>query len=323
MAMRKTACFVCLCAFALALVCSGLAGRAEVLTSAAQAYPPAIEYQSLMQLRFYEQTGGFLVEDLEVVFPPAAGKKATFVVSKAGGQAVATVPLRLETPLADFTAFGMFKPDGVPGNAQVGEPGDYVLSVTIDGQPITTLPFSMKREATNDPFNPKNTFVREGPWRDLAYFSDRTETPGSHLQFNWWTSVRELPAGSPARPLVTLHILHGGQEIAATRSPVVPTQTDWQFLYQEFEILNQKPVRWMTLADLTKKDGEYTVVAKVGGKPFKSYKAEVRGGQLQRHPRNSMDTSPRTDFISPRMVDTSSRSTSNYVMRETFWVKKI
>lgn len=311
--MRKIACFACLWVFALVLV------RTEVF---GQTYPPAIEYQSLMQLRFYENTGGFLVEDLEVVFPPAAGKKATFVVSK-GGQAVATVPLRLETPLASFNAFGMFKPDGVPGTAQVGEPGDYVLSVNIDGQPITTLPFSMKREASNDPFNPKNTFIREGPWRELAFFSVEHERPDSHLVFNWWTSVRELPAGSPSRPLVTLHILHGGQEIAATRSPVVPTQTDWQFLYQEFEILNQKPVRWMTLADLVKKDGEYTVVAKVGGKPFKSYKAEVRGGQLQRHPRNSMDTSPRTDFISPRMVDTSSRSTSNYTMRETFWVRKI
>jgi hypothetical protein len=314
MAMRKLACAVCLVVLTLALVPPGVAGR--------QGLQPAIEYQSFMQLRFYENTGGFLVEDLEVVFPPAGKGKATFVVARANGQVVTTVPLRLETPLASFTAFGMLKPDGVPGNAPIGQPGDYVLSVQIDGQPITTLPFSMKREASNDPFNPKTTFVREGPWRDLAYFSVEHEQPGSHLQFNWWTSVRELPAGTPSRPLVTLHILHGGQEIAATRSPVVPTQTDWQFLYQEF-VVPGTPVRWMTLADLTKKDGEYTVVAKVGGKPFKSYKAEVRGGQLQRHPRNSMNTSPRTDFISPRLVDTSSRSTSSYTMRETFWVRKM
>jgi hypothetical protein len=300
----------------LALALSEPAGRTA---PAAQTYPPAIEYQSLMQLRFYENNGGFLVEDLEVVFPPPGQKKATFVISRAGGEVVATVPLRLETPLASFTAFGMYKPDGVPGTAKVGEPGDYVLSVQIDGQPITTLPFSMKREASNDPFNPKTTFVREGPWRDLAYFSVENEEPGSHLQFNWWTSMRELPPGAN-RPLVTLHILYGGQEIAATRSPVVPTQTDWQFLYQEFHFPAEKQVRWMTLADLTKRDGEYTVVAKVNGKQFKSYRAEVKGGQLQRHPRNRMETQPHTDFISPRLVDTSSRSTSNYVMRDTYWV---
>jgi hypothetical protein len=180
----------------------------------------------------------------------------------------------------------------------------------------------MKREASSDPFNPKTTFVREGPWRDLGYFSVQNEEPDSHLEFNWWTSLRELPPGTK-RPLVTLHILHGGQEIAATRSPVVPSQTDWQFLYQQFHFPAEKQVRWMTLADLTKRDGEYTVVAKVNGTPFKSYKAEVRGGQLQRHPRNRMETQPHTDFISPRLVDTSSRTTSNYVMRDTYWVRKI
>ena len=290
--------------------------------SGQQTYKPAIEFHSFMQLRFYENQGNFLVEDLEVVFPPAGSRKATFVITRANGAAVASVPLRLETPLATYTMFGMYKPDGVPGNANIGEPGDYVLSVQIDGRPVTTLPFSMKRESSNDPFNPKNTFVREGPWRDLAYFSDRTEQPGSNIQFNWWTSLRELPAGTPQRPLVTLHILHGAQEIAATRSPVVVSQTDWQFFNQELEVLGAKPARWMTLADLTKKDGEYTVVAKVNGKPFKTYRAEVRGGQLQRHPRNALGYEPQTDFISPRMVDTSAGTTSRYVMRDTYWVVK-
>ncbi|HKP72791.1 MAG TPA: hypothetical protein VJT82_07630 [Pyrinomonadaceae bacterium] len=289
-------------------------------SSTSQAYQPAIEYQSLMELRFYENQGGFLVEGLEVVFPPPASRKATFVISRPNGEALSTVPLRLETPLASYTAFGMFKPDAVAGTAEIGEPGDYVLSVNIDGQPITTLPFSMKRETNNDPFNPRTTFVREGPWRDLAYFSNRPEVPDSHLEFSWWTSLRELPPGTK-NPMVTLHLLYGAQEIAATRSPVVPTQTDWQFLYHEF-VLPATPVRWMTLADLTKRDGEYTVVAKVNGKPFKSYKAEVRGGQLQRHPRNSLDTNPHTAFISPRLVDVSSRTTSQYAMRDTYWIRK-
>ncbi|HKG14614.1 MAG TPA: hypothetical protein VKB12_14905 [Pyrinomonadaceae bacterium] len=294
--------------------------QAATQQASASQYRPAVEYQSFMQLRFYENQGGFLVEDLEVVFPPPVSQKASFVVSKAGGGVVATVPLRLEAPLASYTVFGMFKPDGVPGLAPVGEPGDYVLSVQIDGQPITTLPFSMKRETGTDPFNPTTTFVREGPWRDLAYFSNRPEEPDSHLEFSWWTSLRELPPGTK-NPLVTLHLLYGGQEVAATRSPVVPTQTDWQFLYQEF-VLPAAPVRWMTLADLMKRDGEYTVVAKVNGKPFKSYKAEVRGGQLQRHPRNSLNTEPHTAFISPRLVDTSARTSSRYAMRDTYWVVK-
>ncbi len=206
---------------------------------------------------------------------PRVCRKATFVISRANGGVVTEVPLRLETPLATYTAFGMFKPNGVPGLAPIGEPGNYILSVLIDGQPVTSLPFSMKREASNDPFNPKNTFVREGPWRDLAHFSVESDRPDSHLEFSWWTSLRELPPGTK-NPMVTLHVMHGGQEIASTRSPIVPTQTDWQFLRQEFHFPAEKKVRWMTMADITKRDGVYTVVAKVNGKPFKSYKAEVK-----------------------------------------------
>jgi len=295
--------------------------NADQPSPSTQSYRPAIEYQFLMEMRFYENQGGFLVEDLEVVFPPAGSGKATFVISRANGGVVTEVPLRLETPLASYTAFGMFKPNGVSGLAPIGEPGDYVLSVLIDGQPITSLPFSMKREASNDPFNPKNTFVREGPWRDLAHFSVESDRPDSHLEFSWWTSLRELPPGTK-NPMVTLHVMHGAQEIASTRSPVVPTQTDWQFLRQEFHFPAEKQVRWMTMADITKKDGDYTVVAKVNGKPFKSYKAQVRGGQLQRHPRNAMNTEPRTSFISPRQVDTSSRTSSRYSMRDLYWVTK-
>lgn len=300
---------------------TGLRQTAEQPLAAPQSYKPAIEYQFLMEMRFYENQGGLLVEDLEVVFPPPGLRKATFVITRASGSVVTEVPLRLETPLATYTAFGMLKPDGVPGLAPIGEPGDYVLSVHVDGQPITSLPFSMKREASNDPFNPKNTFVREGPWRDLAHFSVVTDEPDSHLEFSWWTSLRELPAGTK-NPMVTLHVLYGGQEIAATRSPVVPTQTDWQFLRQEFHFPAEKQVRWMTMADLTKRDGEYTVVAKVNGKAFKSYKAEVKGGQLQRHPRNAMNMEPHTAFISPRQVDTSSRTSSRYSMRDLYWLKR-
>ena len=286
-----------------------------------QTYKPAIEYQYLMELRFYENQGGFLVEGLEVVFPPPGLKKATFVISRSNGDVVTSVPLRLETPLASYTAFGMFLPDAVSGLAPIGEAGDYELSVRVDGQAITSLPFTMKREASNDPFNPKNTFVREGPWRDLAHFSVATEDTDSHLEFSWWTSLRELPPGTK-NPMVTLHLMYGGREIAATRSPVVPTQTDWQFLRHEFHFPAEPKVRWMTLADLTKRDGEYTVVAKVNGTPFKSYKAEVKGGQLQRHPRNSMNMEPHTAFISPRQVDTSSRTTSRYSMRDVYWIRK-
>ena len=129
----------------------------------------AIEYDSLMNMRFYEETGGFLVEGLEVVFPPASASPATFVITKPNGEVISSVPLRIE-PLEKFPAFGVFRPvPGNPGNVRVAQSGDFVMAVRLGNETITTLPFSLKLEVSSDPFNPSKKFVRDGSWSDLGF----------------------------------------------------------------------------------------------------------------------------------------------------------
>jgi hypothetical protein len=283
---------------------------------------PAIEYESLMTMRFYEATGGFLVEGLEIVFPPAGNEPATFVITKSGGEVVASVPLRLER-LEQFPAFALFRPAaGNPGNVRVAQSGDFVMAVKIGNETITTLPFSLKEQVSSDPFKPGSSFVRDGPWKDLAFLSVVTDEPDAHLQFNWWMSTRELLTGMKA-PKVTVHVLANGKEIAASRGPVVPDTLDWYF-YERHELYmpTLPKNRWLTLADVVKLNGELTLVVKANGQPVKSYKTEVRGGQLQRLDRNRLDFEPHTSFISPRYVDTTDRSRSSYTMRDMFWLKK-
>lgn len=283
---------------------------------------PAIEYESLMTMRFYEATGGFLVEGLEVVFPPAGSESATFVVTKAGGEVVASVPLRFEK-LENFPAFAILRPAvGNPGNVRVAQSGDFTMAVKIGNETITTLPFTLKEEVSSDPFKPGKTFVRDGPWKDLAFLSTITDDPAALLHFNWWMSTRELPAGMK-QPKVTVHVLANGKEIAASRGPVVPDTVDWYF-YERHELYmpTLPKNKWLTLADLNKLNGEIALVVKANGQPVKTYKAQVQGGQLQRLDRSRLDFEPRTAFISPRYVDTTDRSRSSYTMRDMFWVKK-
>lgn len=293
---------------------------AVVSVAAGQPNKPAVEYQSLMNLRFYEADGGFLVEHLQIVFPPPGLKKAAFVITKAGGAEVARVPLRFE-PLG-FPAFGLLEPDGVPGVVKVGQPGDFQMSVVVDGQAVTTLPFSLKEEVSADPFRPGRRFVREGPFRDLAYFSVLPDDPAGQVQFNYWLSLRELPAGAK-NARVTLHLLAGGQEVAASRGPVVPALNDWQFFqHQGLSMPTLPQNRWLTLADMTKKDGEVSLVVKANGQPIKSYKTRAAGGQLQRLPQNSLGAEPHTAFISPRFIDTSRQSPARDKMFDMYWVGK-
>ncbi|HEX7333254.1 MAG TPA: hypothetical protein VF290_17260 [Pyrinomonadaceae bacterium] len=289
---------------------------------AVAAQKAAIEYDSLMNMRFYEESGGFLVEGLEVVFPPVGASPATFVITKPNGEVVASVPLRLE-PLEKFPAFGVFRPaPGNPGNVRVGQAGDFVMAVRLGSETITTLPFNLKQEVSTDPFNPSKKFVRDGSWRDLAFFSVITDDPSAMLHFNYWLSTRELPPGMN-RPKVTLHLLANGKEIAASRAPVVPDTLDWYFYERKELIVESTPKqRWLALSDVTRQDGEIVMVVKANGQPIKSYKTRVVGGRLQTLERNRLETEPRTAFISPRYVDLTDRSRSDFTMRDMFWIKK-
>lgn len=287
-----------------------------------QTYPPAIEHESLMTMRFYEANGGFLVEGLEVVFPPASNEAATFMITKPGGEVVASVPLRLER-LEGFPAFALFRPAaGNPGNVKVGQSGDFVMAVKLGNETITKFPFTLKEEVSSDPFKPGKTFVREGPWRDLAFVAVLTDDVEARLQFNWWMSTRELPSGM-TRPKVTVHVLANGKEIAASRGPVVPDTVDWYF-YERHELYmpTLPKNRWLSMSDLSKLNGEIAFVVKANGQPIKTYKTQVAGGQLQRLEQNRLGYEPRSSFISPRYVDTTDRSRSSYSMREMFWLRK-
>jgi hypothetical protein len=304
--------------FAAVTLCLVLCGD-----GAAQANKPAISYESFMDMRFYESDGGFLVEDLVVVFPPGGKPSATFVIMRPSGEVVASVPLQY-SPLERFAAFGRFHPaPGNPGKVTLNQSGDFVMGVKINGEMITTMPFSLKEEVSNDAFNPGKKYVRSGPWSDLAFFSQITDDPDAMLHFNFWLSTRELPAGM-RRPKVTLHLTLNGKEVAASRAPVVPDYADWYFYERKELIMETKPKqKWLNLTDLTRQDGELVMIVKAEGQPIKSYKTRVTGGKLQSLERSHLGFEPHTDFISPRYVDLTDRSRSDFTMRDMFWVSKV
>ena len=283
---------------------------------------PAAEFQSLLNMRFYEANAGWLVENVQLVFPPAAVPPAELVITKAGGAGEWRVPLRYEA-YQQFPAFGNLVPSDGPGGIRIDQPGDYMMAVKLGGAVITQLPFSLKLEQGNDPFNPQKRYVREGPWRDWAFISVPMDDSTKNINFNWWISAREFPAGM-TNPKVNVHLLLGNEEIGVTRSPVVPGYIDWTFYNKELVTpagLKPGTPHYLTMADL-KRDGDYTVVLKANGQAIKSYKFQVKGGEIQRPENSRLNYEPHAAFISPRYIDISEGSSSRYRMRDTFWVKK-
>jgi len=300
----------------------GSIGTGGVLAKARAMEPvsvPAIEYQSLLNMRYYEADGGFLVDDLQMAFPSSGNEKLTFVITRKTGEEIARVPLRSER-LRTFDAFRALKPAGVPGVVRIGQSGEFVMAVKLGDQAITSLPFSLKEEKSSDPYNPKKVYVRDGPWRDMAYFSYPIEKPDAPMKFNWWMSLRELPTGI-THPQCTIHLIQGGQEIATTRYHVVPDYFDWQFFKTELVQSKGPSTQWLTFSSLTKREGDLTVIVKVNGQSIKSYRAQVKGGQPSRLARNQMDFEPHTDFIATRLIDLSRDGGCDYCMLDLLWVK--
>jgi hypothetical protein len=308
--------------FDLAAVLTGLLPM--VAGVSAQTYSPAIEYASLLDPRFYEQSGGFLVENLQLVFPPQPDQKMEFVITRSTGEAAATVPLRKESlgDVGKFPAFAQLQPNGVPGNVKVRQPGDFVMSVKANGQALTTLPFTLRAEGGDDPFNPQKTFVLEGPWRTLAYFFAPVDAPDAPLSFKWWMCARELPAGMK-QSLCSVHLMRGSQEVAASRTKFdISDRMNRTWLSFRCELYLPTGGKHLTLPMLTAQDGDYTLAIKTkDNKIVKSCAVAVKGGKLQRLARCDLNFQPHTNFISPHLVDTSSGSSSRYRMVEAFWVE--
>jgi hypothetical protein len=281
---------------------------------------PAAEYHSLLNMRFSELNGEFLIEGLQIVFPPGGVERAMVTVNRPSGREVVSLPLRFESH-SSSPLFGDLVPSDKPGEIKLGESGDFVLTVKVADRVITRLPFTLKSEPDGDPYDSPKKFLREGPWRDLAYFSVPIDNPSANVDFNWWMSLRELPIGM-TNPLASIHLMQGSREIASSRESVALNSIDWQFFTSELIQTTKSGTQPLTLEELAKRDGHFLLIVEANGQPIKSYPVEVKGGRLKRADQSRLDFEPHADFLSPRLIDTSARSDSHYLMRDVYWVRR-
>ncbi len=289
-----------------------LASLLLVVPESGAAPPAAIDAVSLMDLRFYEQRGAFMVDDLQLVFPQSAAGALRFVISSSG-QEVASVALRTEA--MGFDAFADINAQG-PGILEVGKAGDYVMGVEVDGEMITSVPFSMKVDEGDDPFNPKKLYTREGPWSEFAYISQQTERPNDALEFNWWIRRGQVPGEK--RPKCSIEVKRAGELVATSKADVVLSSDSWQLFHRRLVQPDSKK-RNFTMAMLAAGNGKYTIAAKCAGKVARRYSLSVAGGKVVDIPRARLGHRPRHDFLSPRRIDTSSGSGSSYKMQNIYW----
>src|SRR5215831_1708392 len=101
-----------------------------------QATKPAAEYRSLLNIGFSEEDGEFIVEGLQVVFPPEGDERATLTVDRSSGEELFNLPLHFE-PYSSFPIFGRLVPNNQPAGIKLAQPGDFVFTIRVGDHVIT------------------------------------------------------------------------------------------------------------------------------------------------------------------------------------------
>ncbi len=274
----------------------------------AAAQRPAVDMASLLNIPFYPDAGGFDARDILLLFPPA-GADVRLALTDPAGRILHEVPFEVR-PADAAPVFAYLNVNSQYGDRRAfapGEPGAYVLSVTVDGEAVGSVPFTLSVVQGTDPFAPSARWSAEGPWQRLAYLAQPTARPDESIGFDYWLASSEV---GDMRTAITLSLRRGAEEVARSRSPVILSTIGLTF-FQDHELA--KPGDGVTLwpftaTDLAATDGRYELLILAGGAPIRTYVVTVEGGRIRPHPRSALDYEPRAGFLSPRLMKTGNNT---------------
>src|SRR5262249_11170074 len=137
-------------------------------------------------------------------------------------------------PVPGNPAFGMLQgPYGAPVFLGPVGAGDYMMSVAIDGQPVTAYPFSLSAPVSDDPFAPPAGLEQQGPWSAAPFVIKPLERPNEAMAVGLWVNAKELGSPQGQTGSMSLHLMHGGEQFAAFEGGTRETQ--WTFVRADLQ----------------------------------------------------------------------------------------
>ncbi|MCA9754872.1 MAG: hypothetical protein KDA27_03650 [Candidatus Eisenbacteria bacterium] len=284
----------------------------------ARAYEPFVDLSSLLDQRYYPATGGYFFgeQPIYLVFPPEGDANIELVFSKDGTE-ISRTPLRLEG-YDGFPAFARLASPAPP--VQGKGPGRYDISIWSDGKQIGALEYELAAESGGDPFAPKTSHSRKGPWEELAYvYVPPTETANRYVSVHLWTSLAEVGATRSANASVRLR--RGETLVAESRSFVISSE-DWAHGSAQLDKAGTDHKEPLRPSDLTGRDGAYLVEYQVEGRTVRTFSLQVSGGEIVASVRSGLDHSPPSDRLTPRKLHFTG-SSAPIGIGELFWMQRM
>lgn len=265
---------------------------------------PASDYASLLEVRFFSETGGFYIDgsDATALFV-RDGATGKYVLRNADGIALAEVPIT-GTESTRAPVIQRLDMRGAFPNERIAPLADgiYWLNLEMGGDVLGSVPFEVAEHGSDDPFDPKPTYLRDGPWRTLGYL-DQSMRDGNNAHFTAYIAPSNVASEDE---LIAIGVYKGGRQVACS-SPSRPdfNNRDWTALRVRLysgSDCSRADTRG-TLRFETLSDGPYQI--RVTGErsgTFRTFTLETEDGAPKPHPRSALDYEPRHDYLTPRRV---------------------
>ncbi|MBT8077536.1 MAG: hypothetical protein KJO31_03125 [Gammaproteobacteria bacterium] len=295
------------------------------LSSLASAqYAPAIDFESIMNGYFDDESGLINFTDYRVAFAPEAPFNGLVAVLDAEGTIVGQHKF-----FPDYAnregVFAVIRAVG-PADVTLTTPGLYTIVFVVNNQPVTR--FAVRLEETgsgDDPFDPVKKYGFDGYWRTMAHLTMKTWKDEQVPEITMWAGSKDLPAGK-RQDMFVARLLRDGEMVAHSR------ETTGHIAQGHFEpkyvsmyhphTRRQIPNAELFMLKDWQVDGAYEieVIRQSDGKKIRSYDFDVVDGEIQSIPQSQLGYESATDFVLPRVLRKGGTALE---MIEAIWIQDI
>ncbi len=199
------------------------------------------------------------------------------------------------------------------------EPGDYVATYRANGQPMTTVPFTLVPQSGGDEFDPRTFYYVDGPWNDWAQLSlPLKDAPESSPELVFWLRKMSFEEGSSA-DVYEIEVRKDGDVIATCTTGFVGSQ-EWQRVAKKLRHPENKGGYPLKQSELMARDGNYDIVLTKGESLHAVYQFEIKGGKPVKSARQASSYQPRTEYMIPRFAGEAINSS---LAANVIWMKRL
>lgn len=178
-------------------------------------------------------------------------------------------------------------------------PGAYTLELLVGGEAFYRFPFQVTEVASDDAFAPQPYRFLQGGWSNWGYLFYPQANREMSIYFKLWLRIEGRTERKSARP--TMEVFRGDTRVAVSSENMeITLRPEWN----RFDLQLQTPPdappntgRYLKAKDILDHDGPYRIDVALDGKPYGTWRFEVKAGQLLPRGRSVRGTADPLTFV--------------------------